>query len=67
MSSERSKFLMVNFLLRAKNQEQALKRARKKYKTMVITDVNWLQDSRLFKGEKLYQVVAHKRRVKKKK
>jgi hypothetical protein len=31
---------------------------------MVVTDVNWLQDSRLFRGEKLYQVVAHKRKRK---
>lgn len=57
---------MVLRRVRAKNQEQALKRARRKWKSLVVTDVNWIQGSRLFKGEKLYQVVAHKRKVKKK-
>ena len=47
--------------VRGKTAEQALKRARRKYKSMAVTDVNWLPDSRVMKGERLYQVVAHKR------
>ncbi len=40
-------------------------RAKRKWKSLVVTDVNWIKDARLFKGEKLYQVIAHKRKVKK--
>ena len=58
---------MVLRRVRAKNAGQALKRARKKYKSMSVTKVNWLPNSRKNKkGEKLYQVVAHKRKVKRK-
>ena len=40
-------------------------RARRKYPSMTVTKINLIQGARLYKGEKLYQVVAHKRRVKK--
>ena len=55
---------MVKRRVRAKNAEQALKRARRKYKSMAVTKVNWLKDSPEYKGEKLYQVVAHKKKRK---
>ncbi|KKK69033.1 hypothetical protein LCGC14_2938100, partial [marine sediment metagenome] len=52
---------MVKRRCRGKNAGQALKRARRKYPGMGVTGVNWLPDSPKLKGEKLYQVVAHKR------
>ena len=56
---------MTKRRVRAKNSEQALKRARRKYPGLSVTKVNWLKDSPKLKGEKLYQVVAHKRQKKK--
>lgn len=59
---------MVLRRVRGKNSEQALKRAREKYPGMTVKKVNWLPKSaKNKKGEKLYQVVAHKRKVKRKK
>ena len=55
---------MVNRSVRAKNSGQALKRARGKYPSLAVTKVNWKQDSPKIKGEKLYQVVAHKKKGK---
>jgi len=45
-----------------------MKRARKKWTSRVVTKVNWLPDvPKNKKGEKLYSVVSHKRKVKRKK
>lgn len=52
--------------VRGKDTKQAMRAARKKYPSMTVTKVNWLKDSPVLKGKKLYQVVAHKRKVKKK-
>ena len=54
--------------VRAKNADQAMKRAREKWTSRVVTKVNWLPDvPKNKKGEKLYSVVSHKRKVKRKK
>ncbi len=53
--------LLVKRRVRAKSSGQALKRTRRKYPGLVVTGVNWLPDSPERKGEKLYQVKAHRR------
>lgn len=53
---------MVKRRVRAKDSEQALQKARKEYPGLVVTGVNWLQDSPKRKGKKLYEVMAHKRK-----
>jgi len=51
--------------VRAKNGGQALKRARRKYPGLTVTKVNWVKTASVVKGEKMYQVIAHKRKTKK--
>ena len=58
---------MVKRRVRAKNSEAALKKARKDYPGLTVTGVNWLPKSKATKKGKLYQVKAHKRKVKRKK
>jgi len=56
---------LVKRRVRARDSKTALKRARKKYKSMTVTKVNWLPNvSKNKKGEKMYAVIAHKRKVK---
>ncbi len=52
---------MVKRRVRGKTVKQASMRARRKYPGLVVTGVNWLSDSSKLKGEKLYQVRAHRR------
>jgi len=53
---------MVKRRVRAKDRASAMRKARREYPSLVVTDVNWLQDSPKRKGKKLYEVVAHKRK-----
>ena len=53
---------MVKRRVRGKDSEQALRKARTKYPGLVVTGVNWLKDSAVLKGQKLYEVEAHKRK-----
>ena len=56
---------MVKRRVRAKNADQALKRARKKYPSLTVK-VNWLPKvKKNKKGERQYSVTGHKRKVKK--
>jgi len=52
---------MVKKKVRAKNREQAIKRARERWPNFVVDDARWIRGGHMVKGEKLYHIITHRR------